>query len=188
MERAPSSEEIRATPLGRYVSGNGWLLWCTDPELCGSILWGRLDEAAIGEIATPFASLYSPQMTLMASEVTAPHLEESRSGGIVPSACPRPAAMRVGTDRPVRASSPLLSCTSPRGLAARVRVRVPWPSGPRPPCAPERNPTRGIPGATVAPVAAQVSSTADTPARTPNRLLQAARTHACSLRFRIGAR
>ena len=62
MERATNSQEFRAAPVGRYVSGSAWLLWCTDPELCGSILWGRVDEEAIGEILTPFESLYSPQM------------------------------------------------------------------------------------------------------------------------------
>ena len=78
MERATSSEEFRAAPLGRYVSGNGWLLWCTDPDLCGSILWGRVDEAAIGEIATPFASLYSPQMAPRCAVLT----DTSRMEGI----------------------------------------------------------------------------------------------------------
>jgi AraC-like DNA-binding protein len=62
MRRATNSHEFRTAPVGRYVSGNGWVLWCTDPALCGSIVWGRLDEAAIGEIATPFDSLDSPQM------------------------------------------------------------------------------------------------------------------------------
>ena len=78
MERATSSEEFRAAPLGRYVSGNGWLLWCTDPDLRGSILWGRVDEAAIGEIATPFASLYSPQMAPRCAVLT----DTSRMDGI----------------------------------------------------------------------------------------------------------
>jgi len=62
MLRATDSHEFRTAPVGRYASGNGWALWCTDPALCGSLVWGRIDEAAICQIAIPFDSLHSPQM------------------------------------------------------------------------------------------------------------------------------
>jgi AraC-like DNA-binding protein len=50
----------------------------TDPALCGSILWGRVDEAAIGQIVTPFESLYSPQMAPRCAVLT----DTSRMEGI----------------------------------------------------------------------------------------------------------
>jgi AraC-like DNA-binding protein len=88
MRAATHCDEFVATPVGRYVSGRGWVLWCVDPSLCGSIVWGRLDDADIGHVLRPFESLFSPQMAPRCCVLT----EASRLCGLDPAAFARFAA------------------------------------------------------------------------------------------------
>jgi AraC-like DNA-binding protein len=62
MRRAVDNREFVATPVGRYVAGRTWALWTADATLCGSVVWGRLDDAAIDQALQPFESLFSPEM------------------------------------------------------------------------------------------------------------------------------
>lgn len=64
MRPAADSYEFLATPVGRYVAGRTWLLWCADPTICGSVLWGRLGGADIDRLLIPLDSLFSQQMAL----------------------------------------------------------------------------------------------------------------------------
>lgn len=40
--RVATYEELSTDPVGRYTYGSCFLVWCTKPELCGMVLWGRL--------------------------------------------------------------------------------------------------------------------------------------------------
>jgi AraC-like DNA-binding protein len=65
LDRVELSEDISVDPVGRFASGNNFLVWCTKPELCGVAMWGRLsmadlafltriyDRGAHGRIAKP---------------------------------------------------------------------------------------------------------------------------------------
>ena len=48
-ERVERSDDFAVDPAGRFASGNNFLVWCTRPDLCGVVVWGRLsmDELAI---------------------------------------------------------------------------------------------------------------------------------------------
>jgi AraC-like DNA-binding protein len=85
MRCATNSEEFIAAPVGSYFAGHRWLFWCTDSTLCGSALWGRLEEADIIEVLVPFESLFSPQMAVPCGVLT----DASRLEGIDPAAFAR---------------------------------------------------------------------------------------------------
>jgi AraC-like DNA-binding protein len=85
MRRAVDNREFVTTPVGRYVAGRGWALWTADPACCGSVVWGRLDDAAVAQALAPFDSLFSPEMAPRCDLVT----EASRLEGIDPSAFQR---------------------------------------------------------------------------------------------------
>ncbi len=40
-------EEMARGPVGRYAHGSAFLIWCTRPELCGFVVWGRLPLAEL---------------------------------------------------------------------------------------------------------------------------------------------
>lgn len=40
--RVATCEELMLEPIGRYAYGSCFLIWCTKPELCGVVLWGRM--------------------------------------------------------------------------------------------------------------------------------------------------
>lgn len=44
---ATCGEMIRRGPVGYYVTGEHFLIWCTRPELCGIAFWGRLTMAEL---------------------------------------------------------------------------------------------------------------------------------------------
>lgn len=47
----PSSPEaFVGSPIGRYVVGPTYLIWCEAPDLQGAILWGELDEASLRDM------------------------------------------------------------------------------------------------------------------------------------------
>jgi AraC-like DNA-binding protein len=48
--RSAHATEFSESPVGRYLAGRTWLLWCADPTLCGLILWGRLDAGEVGRV------------------------------------------------------------------------------------------------------------------------------------------
>lgn len=45
MRACADPESFRAAPIGRYIVGSSYLVWCWDETLCGSMVWGRPDEA-----------------------------------------------------------------------------------------------------------------------------------------------
>lgn len=45
MKPAASLDDFLARPVGRYVVGGHYLAWCANPTLCGSTLWGTVEEA-----------------------------------------------------------------------------------------------------------------------------------------------
>lgn len=50
MRPAGSIDDFLARPVGRYVVGHTYLVWCHTPELCGSAHWGRFDSRAVAEL------------------------------------------------------------------------------------------------------------------------------------------
>jgi AraC-like DNA-binding protein len=48
--RAATADEFLQQPLGRYVMGAGYLIWCHGPLLQGTALWGRPGEREAHEI------------------------------------------------------------------------------------------------------------------------------------------
>jgi hypothetical protein len=38
------------SPVGRFVVGPTYLVWCESPDLLGAILWGEIDESSIREL------------------------------------------------------------------------------------------------------------------------------------------
>jgi AraC-like DNA-binding protein len=42
MNAARSLTDLAGDPVGRYALGEGFLVWCATPALCGTALWGRL--------------------------------------------------------------------------------------------------------------------------------------------------
>ena len=85
MRRAVDNREFLATPVGRYVAGRTWALWTADPTLCGSVVWGRLDDADIEQVLRSFDSLFSPEMAPRCNLLT----DASRLAGIDASAFQR---------------------------------------------------------------------------------------------------
>jgi AraC-like DNA-binding protein len=85
MRRTADPDAFVARPVGQYVSGRTWLLWCSDPALCGSIVWGRLEDSDISRVLVPFESLFSAQMAARCSVLT----EASRLRSIEPLAFTR---------------------------------------------------------------------------------------------------
>lgn len=92
MRRALDNREFIATPVGRYVAGRTWALWTADPTLCGSVVWGRLDDADIEQALRPFESLLSPEMAPGCDLLT----EASRLAGIDATAFQRFAGFIAG--------------------------------------------------------------------------------------------
>ena len=45
--RVATCEEMVLGPVGRYAYGSCFLIWCTKPELCGLVLWGRMPLAEL---------------------------------------------------------------------------------------------------------------------------------------------
>ncbi len=43
--RVATCEELLLGPVGRYAHGSSFLIWCSSPELCGLVVWGRLTLA-----------------------------------------------------------------------------------------------------------------------------------------------
>ena len=82
MRRAASTDAFVTRPVGRYLSGRTWLLWCADPTLCGSIVWGGIEEADIGSVLLPFESFFSAQMAQRCNLLT----EASRLRSLEPAA------------------------------------------------------------------------------------------------------
>ncbi|MGH7289456.1 MAG: helix-turn-helix transcriptional regulator [Myxococcota bacterium] len=63
LHAAHTSEFVQA-PVGRYVTGRTWLIWCVDVTLCGLVVWGRLDEGEVGRLLVPnqaFFGLATPE-------------------------------------------------------------------------------------------------------------------------------
>jgi AraC-like DNA-binding protein len=48
--RAATADEFLKDPLGRYVMGSGYLIWCHGPLLQGTALWGRPGEKEAREV------------------------------------------------------------------------------------------------------------------------------------------
>ena len=92
MRRAADSREFVATPVGRYVAGRTFALWTADPTLCGSVVWGRLDDAGIARALESFDSLFSPEMAARCDLLT----DASRLEGIDASAFQRFAGYVAG--------------------------------------------------------------------------------------------
>src|SRR5262249_17394350 len=38
------------SPVGRFVVGPTYLVWCESPDLLGAILWGEIDDSSIREL------------------------------------------------------------------------------------------------------------------------------------------
>jgi AraC-like DNA-binding protein len=53
---SPLPEFVRS-PVGRYVTGSEWLSWCSDVSLCGTVVWGRLDEAEVDRLLVTHQAL-----------------------------------------------------------------------------------------------------------------------------------
>jgi AraC-like DNA-binding protein len=60
LERARSIAEFVASPFGRYVSEEGWLMWCGSPSLMGSAHWGIVDDAAVQTYLQAFDAAFHP--------------------------------------------------------------------------------------------------------------------------------
>ena len=50
--RSARATEFIESPVGRYLAGPTWLLWCADLTLCGLVLWGRLDDGEVSRLLT----------------------------------------------------------------------------------------------------------------------------------------
>ena len=49
--RSPSPPDVFVgSPVGRFVVGPTYLVWCESPDLLGAILWGELDNASLREL------------------------------------------------------------------------------------------------------------------------------------------
>jgi hypothetical protein len=49
--RSPSPPDVFVgSPVGRFVVGPTYLVWCESPDLLGAILWGELDDSSIREL------------------------------------------------------------------------------------------------------------------------------------------
>ncbi len=55
LERLATYEEMfRRGPVGRYAVGERFLIWCTQPTLCGLVLWGQPTVADMQRLAHVF--------------------------------------------------------------------------------------------------------------------------------------
>jgi AraC-like DNA-binding protein len=45
LQRVPSCDDLLRDPFGKFTVGSNFLIWCTKPELCGIVLWGRVSLA-----------------------------------------------------------------------------------------------------------------------------------------------
>jgi hypothetical protein len=49
--KSPSPPDVFVgSPVGRFVVGPTYLVWCESPDLLGAILWGELDNASMREL------------------------------------------------------------------------------------------------------------------------------------------
>ena len=42
--RGVEQAEFLAAPVGCFVAGRRWLVWCADERLCGAVVWGQVEE------------------------------------------------------------------------------------------------------------------------------------------------
>lgn len=66
MKPAASLDDFLAHPVGRYVVGSHYLAWCASPTLCGSTLWGTVEEAdlpALFRLWDLFRHIASPRFS-----------------------------------------------------------------------------------------------------------------------------
>jgi AraC-like DNA-binding protein len=60
VQRVAGIAEFVASPIGRYVSEEGWLMWCASPSLMGSAHWGTVDDAAVQRFLQAFDACFHP--------------------------------------------------------------------------------------------------------------------------------
>lgn len=61
MEAAPGIAEFLEAPVGRYVTGRHFFIWCRGLDFTGSVLWGRPEERDTADIAAIWRALH-PRM------------------------------------------------------------------------------------------------------------------------------
>jgi AraC-like DNA-binding protein len=61
VEAATTIEAFLRAPVGRYVAGSHFFIWCRSPDFTGSVLWGRPTERDTLDIVAVWRALH-PQM------------------------------------------------------------------------------------------------------------------------------
>ena len=55
LERVARYDDMfRRGPIGRYAVGDQFLIWCTDPELCGMVVWGQPSVTDLARVIEVF--------------------------------------------------------------------------------------------------------------------------------------
>ncbi|MEO8699844.1 MAG: AraC family transcriptional regulator [Kofleriaceae bacterium] len=93
--RIATCEEMLLGPVGRYAHGECFLIWCTTPELCGLVVWGRLTLAELELLTRVFDRGETSGISLPCDFV----LDSRRLEAIEPGAFDfliREAATRIG--------------------------------------------------------------------------------------------
>jgi AraC-like DNA-binding protein len=60
LERVASIADFLASPFGKYVADEGWLMWCASPSLMGSAHWGTVDDAAADQFLQALDAAFHP--------------------------------------------------------------------------------------------------------------------------------
>src|SRR4051812_31439167 len=58
VEAASATEEFLRDPVGRYVVGRHFFIWCRARDFPGSVLWGRPEERDTLDIVTIWRELH----------------------------------------------------------------------------------------------------------------------------------
>lgn len=63
MKRAHELRDFLGSPVGAYIAGKTWLLWCSQPDLAGALVWGHHSESDAADLVAAMrmtASLATP--------------------------------------------------------------------------------------------------------------------------------
>ena len=61
LEAALSPDDYLTSPVGRFVAGRNYLVWCESPAFCGAILWGQFARSESQDCLRVLEGLYHPE-------------------------------------------------------------------------------------------------------------------------------